>query len=234
MKVVFDVGANNGASTEGYLQEKETYIYAFEPNPILFEDLQKKYENHPHYNIFQYAVADREGSMNFYLAGARDTEQPTHHIEGESNWGCSSLLPFSETVHEAWPNRPDFESFGAITVDVIRLDSFVKKHRIEQIDYLHIDAQGMDLRVIKSLGEKISIVQEGVLEAPADFSKRIYKGSHTAEEAIIFLKENGFHVSNIEKNDPEGNEVNIYFTRKHPVKPLEVSKPPQESYCQIS
>lgn len=160
MKVVFDVGANNGASTEGYLQEKETYIYAFEPNPILFEDLQKKYENHPHYNIFQYAVADREGSMNFYLAGARDTEQPTHHIEGESNWGCSSLLPFSETVHEAWPNRPDFESFGAITVDVIRLDNFVKKHRIEQIDYLHIDAQGMDLRVIKSLGEKISIVQE--------------------------------------------------------------------------
>ena len=51
----------------------------------------------------------------------------------------------------------------------------------------------------------------GESTAPADYKKRIYDASHTADEAIVFLKENGFTVTNIEKNDSEGNEVNIYF-----------------------
>jgi len=213
MKVVFDIGANNGESTQSYLQDPDTHIYAFEPNPVLVEDIRKKFKDQPRHHVFQNAVADIEGDMMFYLAGPVDPNHPMFHVEGTSNWGCSSLLPFSETVHQVWTNRPDFKSFGAIPTRVIRLDSFVKEHKIETIDYLHIDAQGMDLRVMKSLGSYLPIVKEGVLEAPADYTKRIYDASHTAEEAISFLKENGFSIVNIENNDAQGNEVNIYFKK---------------------
>ena len=213
MKIVFDVGANNGESTQSYLQEPDTHIYAFEPNPVLVNDIKKKFKDQPRHHIFQNAVADIEGDMMFYLAGPVDPNHPMFHVEGTTNWGCSSLLPFSETVHQVWTNRPDFKSFGAIPTRVIRLDTFVKEHKIEAIDYLHIDAQGMDLRVLKSLGTYLPIVKEGVLEAPADYNKRIYDASHTAEEAILFLKENGFSIVNIENNDSQGNEVNIYFKK---------------------
>lgn len=45
MKVIFDIGANNGESTQRYLQEPDTHIYAFEPNPVLVNDI-KKIKNH--------------------------------------------------------------------------------------------------------------------------------------------------------------------------------------------
>lgn len=213
MKVVFDVGANNAESTAHFLDDPDTHIYAFEPNPVLVADIKKRFKDQPRHHIFQNAVADREGSMAFYLAGPVDPTNPMAHAEGISNWGCSSLLPFSETVHQEWKNRPDFNCFATITVDVIRLDTFIKQHAIDHIDYLHVDAQGMDLRVLKSLGTYLSIVKEGVLEAPSDYKKSIYKASHTADEAIAFLKENGFTIKNIENNDAEGNEVNIYFQK---------------------
>jgi hypothetical protein len=44
--------------------------------------------------------------------------------------------------------------------------TFIKQHGIEKIDYLHVDAQGMDLRVLKSLGSYLSIVKE---EMPDQF-----------------------------------------------------------------
>jgi FkbM family methyltransferase len=211
MKVIFDVGANNGESTVHYLEDPDTHIYAFEPNPVLVEDIKNKFKDQPRHHIFQNAIADTEGSMAFYLAGPVNPNNPVGHSPGISNWGCSSLLPFSETVHEEWKGREDFKCFATILVDVIRLDTFIKQHGIEKIDYLHVDAQGMDLRDLKSLGSYLSIVKEGVLEAPSEYKKRIYDASHTADEAIVFLKENGFTVTNIEKNDSEGNEVNIYF-----------------------
>ena len=42
------------------------------------------------------------------------------------------------------------------------------------IDYLHIDAQGCDFDVLKSLGQYISNVKEGVLETAYTYDKTIY------------------------------------------------------------
>jgi hypothetical protein len=85
--------------------------------------------------------------------------------------------------------------------------------QLDEIDYLHIDAQGMDLSVLRSLGRYLSKVKGGVLEAPINEKKKIYQGSHTCDEAILFLLNNGFRVTDVEKNDIEGNEVNIHFKR---------------------
>lgn len=212
-KIIFDIGANNGESTSSYLKDPDVELYAFEPNPFLFRDISEIYGVNPRYHPFQLAIGDKEGTMNFHLAGPVDPNNVLAHRKGMSNWGCSSLLNFSESVQEEWEGRPDFKSVGIFPVEVSRLDSFVKKHSIPYIDYLHIDAQGMDLRVLQSLGEKLSIVRAGVLEAPINERKKIYTESHTCSEAILFLLNNGFRLVDIEKNDPEGNEVNIYFKR---------------------
>lgn len=197
-----------------YLQDPTVELFAFEPNPILYADLCKIQEVHPRYHPIKAAVGEKDGEAAFNLAGAIVQSQPFLHQEGVSNYGCSSLLPFSETVHQEWKNRPDFQSFAQTNVMTMRLDTFVEMNSIPSIDYLHIDAQGMDLSVLKSLGKYLSIVKEGVLEAPINEKKKIYTGSHTCDEAILFLLNNGFRITDIEKNDTEGNEVNIYFKRR--------------------
>lgn len=213
-KIIFDVGANNGDSTASYLKDESVELYAFEPNPFLFKDIQEIHGANPRYHPFQYAIGDTEGMKNFNLAGPVDPMNILAHRKGMSNWGCSSLLDFSESVQDEWEGRADFQTVGTFPVQVRRLDSFVQEHGIEAIDYLHIDAQGMDLRVLQSLGDKLSIVRAGVLEAPINEKKKIYTESHTAADAILFLLNNQFRITDIEKNDPEGNEVNIYFARR--------------------
>jgi FkbM family methyltransferase len=212
-RIVFDVGANNGSSTLNLLNDPDVEIYAFEPNPILYRDLCKIQESNPRYHPMKLAVGETDGEASFHLAGPIDPRNPLNHQEGISNYGCSSLLPFSDSVQKEWPGRNDFQSFGSVEVTTMRLDTFMTHYNIPQIDYLHIDAQGMDLSVMKSLGSFIKHVKEGVLEAPINDKKKIYNGSHTCEEAILFLLNNGFQIFNIEKNDEMGNEVNLYFRR---------------------
>lgn len=213
-RIVFDVGANNGESTWQFLEDPEVELFAFEPNPILYADLCKKAETNSRYHPVQYAVGEQEGKSTFRLAGPIDPRNPLGHKEGISNYGCSSLLPFSDSVRQEWPNRPDFQEFAQVPVLTVRLDTFMKHVHIDEIEYLHIDAQGMDLAVMRSLGSYLNKVKRGVLEAPINDKKKIYEGSHTCDEAILFLLNNGFKITSVEKNDVEGNEVNIYFERK--------------------
>jgi FkbM family methyltransferase len=213
-RIVFDVGANNGDSTKEFLKDPTVELYAFEPNPILYRDLCKIEEKNPRYHPMKLAIGESDGEGKFNLAGPIDPRNPLYHQEGVSNYGCSSLLPFSDSVQQEWPGRIDFQSFGSVDVITMRLDTFMKQNNIAEIDYLHIDAQGYDLSVMKSLGSYITKVKEGVLEAPINDKKKIYTGSHTCEEAILFLLNNGFKITDIEKNDIEGNEVNLYFQRR--------------------
>jgi FkbM family methyltransferase len=213
-KFVFDVGANNGDSTKELLNDPDVELYAFEPNPILFDDLKKLQAANPRYHPYPLAIGEKDEETVFHLAGPIDPLHPLNHQEGVSNYGCSSLLPFSETVQDEWPDRSDFHSFASLPILSVRLDTFLEKTGISHIDYLHIDAQGMDLAVLRSLGRFLANVDKGVLEAPINDKKKIYEGSHTCEEAILFLLNNNFRITDIEKNDSLGNEVNIYFQRR--------------------
>ena len=212
-RIVLDVGANNGESTWHFLEDPDVELFAFEPNPVLYTDLCKKAETNSRYHPVKYAVGEEEGQSVFRLAGPIDHVNPLNHQQGISNYGCSSLLPFSDSVKQEWPERSDFQEFAQVSVLTVRLDTFMEQLHLEEIDYLHIDAQGMDLSVMRSLGTYLPKVKRGVLEAPINDKKKIYQGSHTCDEAILFLLNNGFRITDIDKNDREGNEVNIHFKR---------------------
>ena len=100
-----------------------------------------------------------------------------------------------------------------IEVDVIRLDGFIKEHNITEIDYLHIDTQGSDLKVLEGFGKYIDIVMEGCMEAAAK-EDILYKGQNTQQQSVDFLQKNGFDITGIQINDEYQNEVNIYFRKR--------------------
>lgn len=197
-KVIFDVGANFGQTFIEHARQGN-HVYAFEPTPYLISEIKKWSNDIPTYHLIESAVSEINGSIKFNIAGQAD-------------WGCSSLLEFSDGLDKTWPGRWDFKVTETIVVDSIRLDTFLEYHKhIQKIDYLHIDTQGSDLSVLRSLGEKIKIVEEGVVEVPQSTEVMLYRGQHSKEEMIAFLYSNGFEVIGVAS---QMNEDNLRFRKR--------------------
>lgn len=207
-RIHFDVGANEGINAIHFARfEPTTMVVAFEPTPKLVDMIRYNTSNLNNFVLEPSAVSNFNGISKF-------------HISPESQYGdysCSSLLEFSDKSQTEWPGRTDFQTIDEITVQVIRLDSYITDNQIPQIDYLKIDTQGADLQVLEGCGELLSIVNEGTMEA-ATKSDILYKGQNTEEDSINFLVNNGFDIINIESNDIHNNEVNIYFKNRNPKK----------------
>lgn len=201
MKIYFDVGANFGTTSIPVAQsEPDTVVYAFEPTPQLVLSLMSRTSNLKNYNIVPCAVSDFNGEADF-------------HIAGQADWGCSSLLKFSEDTSVNWPERTDFKVTQTCKVKVITLKSFIEEKNINSIDYLHVDTQGSDLNVLYGLEEYLSIVKEGAIEA-ANQPNILYQGQNTTQECVEFLIANNFEICGIYSNDHHNYEANIHFKNK--------------------
>jgi FkbM family methyltransferase len=200
-KIIFDIGANDGKETLERAQDKECIIYAFEPTwELLTKYLWPMSYEHDNIIVLPFAVDIENGFKKFNIAG-------------DGDWGCSSLHEFNDNLEQLWPGRPDFKVTHSYTVPTITLYNFCELYKIEQIDYIEIDTQGNDFNVLKSFGNKISIIKEGVVEASNNVD--LYKGVDNRIENIRkFLFGNNFEILEESQNDYLSAEINIYFKRK--------------------
>jgi FkbM family methyltransferase len=199
--ILFDVGANWGSDSLDKTRDDPTVkCYAFEPTPELINNLTNKSRSYSdRYTIVPIALSDFDGTAMF-------------NVTAHADWGCSSLLTFSDGLKDTWPGRTDFYSERQIEVQVRRLDGWLPEHpEITQIDFFHCDTQGCDLAVLRGMGDFISMIKDGVIEVPQSPEVRLYKGQHTKEEALDFLNDKGFEVY---KTASQQNEDNIYFRPK--------------------
>jgi FkbM family methyltransferase len=198
--IVFDVGTNTGnelyaAITSG----QDADFYAFEPVPEIYNDLLERLKEHDNVKFFQLAVSNYNGKASFNVSNEQS--------QGE----VSSLLEMVDNVKDNWGHvAACFEYTHKIDVDVITLESFIEEHNIPYITYLHVDAQGSDLNVLKGLGSKLHLVQGGAVEAAIKYNV-IYKNQCMIDEVVNFLEQNNFEIVRIEPNDQWNNEANIQF-----------------------
>ena len=122
-KIMFDIGAMNGCSCKKFLADNWT-VYAFEPNPGQRCFLEKYKQNNDKLIIEKYAVSNKEIKTNFYLS--------------DISKGISSLTPFHKSHYKS------------IIVDTIRLDNYIKKRNVTQINFLKIDAEAEDYNILQS------------------------------------------------------------------------------------
>lgn len=196
-KIVFEVGANRGTDTSRFLADGST-VYAFEPTPELVLELKNKFRVHNGFMPVPMAVDLENGWATFNIAGSAD-------------WGCSSIHEFNPNIHKEWEGRPDFNVTDQCRVMTIRLDSFMQMYNISHIDYLWIDAQGNDFRVLQSLGDRIKDVTEGRCEVALDVN--LYDkvdNSHTS--VTDWLVARGFNVRM--EPHPHRKEADLIFKRK--------------------
>ena len=199
-KVIFDVGANDGTVFKEAARQGHT-VHSFEPTPKFSNQIREwvSTEGLSSYHFVQAAVSTFEGTMKFNISSGGDG-------------GCSSLKEYTDNIHQIWSGRPDFKVTEVIDVSVIRMDTYVKQNNIDRIDYLHIDTQGSDLDVLKSFGDELHRVVEGVMEVPNTIN--LYKGVASKQETMDWLTEHGFQVVSVENDGWAGEEQNVYFRNK--------------------
>lgn len=194
-KIYIEVGANQGTDTINYLKEG-ALLYAFEPVSQLAYELINKFKNQ-NVIVIPFAVDLENGIKKF-------------NVSAGSNLGCSSLNNFNKNINNEWHGRTDFVFTESYNVLTIRLDNFINLYDIKEIEYLHIDAQGSDFNVLKSLGNKINIVKAGKCEA--SYAVSLYENIDNNYENIIkYLTSYGFS-TRIEMDQSGINaECDIHF-----------------------
>ncbi len=205
MKTLIEVGAFDGKDSLAF--HKRGYrVFTFEPKVDLYQNLVKKTKGLQNYKVSPKAVCLTNGKTTFNIC---------------QSGGASSILPFrsKQELIQTWSaKRTDVHYSGtSYEVETTRLDTFIEENGLQNdvIDYIHIDAQGVDLDCLKSLGEYIKNVKEGVLETVIDPKKSIYQNqdSNTFDNVKIFLESNGFTIKHVASNDKTNCEYNVFFYR---------------------
>ena len=189
-----DVGAHHGETTlvDAY-QNPRLRIYAFEPNLSAAATLMSRASN---YFVIPMAIAETDGFANLNV-NAFDQ--------------ASSLLPFNEASLQDWIGGEDLKVKSIVTVPTIRLDTFMNLIAVQSVDYLKIDAQGMDLAVVKSAGVRLRDISRITMEVDRK-PLPLYSGAASKREVMEFMSSAGFVLVSIE-SQTHGQEENLTFAR---------------------
>lgn len=173
---IIHVGADIGQEVPQYLEYGFKNIVLIEANPKSFKILEAKFGHRANIGLFNYAICDRNGAVDFHI-----------HTSRSGNTEPASVLPmkrFSEivkTLHTA----------ETIRVPAITLDSLVATHHIRMPEYnvVNIDIQGAELLAFrgatKIMAELDAIISEvNLIE--------MYENGALEAEIIAFLAQHGF------------------------------------------
>jgi FkbM family methyltransferase len=139
--VIVDVGANKGQSIDFYLKVyPDAQIYSFEPNPELFEKLQKKYGLSNQVYLFNLGISNISGRLILNKA-VLDETSTFEALNFESSYlnRKSKILGVSKT--EIIESR--------IEVGVITLSEFFHLNHLKHVNILKIDTEGHEVNVLK-------------------------------------------------------------------------------------
>ena len=188
-------------------------VYIIEPVPQHFEKLSnsERIKSNPNFHLFDdYIIGTEEGPAILNLAEHAPELASVHH--------------FSEEIFRSWSSRArDWRFTGTKDVKRIRLDNFIDQQNISTVNFLRIDGcQGNNFDVLKSLGDKINIVQAGLCKS--NWLTSIYDGPEDEHALNIanFLNDNGFMVELEADNNLIPYEYSgVHSPRNHPVSGVE-------------
>ncbi len=204
---ILDIGANAGDFAVALARRNPTHrVIAVEPIAALAAGIEDRVrdEQLDNVTVVKVAIDAEEGPAELNVATTGD-------------WGVSSLLALNVDAiarDDYWSIRSDLAYTTTETVDRIRLETLMAGHDIQQVDFLKLDLQGLDLIALETAGDALPRIRAGMLEVPTTSRVQLY--TDEAQElgrAYAVLERLGFEVYAVKPNDPACNEVNVYFVR---------------------
>ena len=187
--VVFDVGANVGQSVDRFREfSKKAQIYSFEPNPEVFEHLNKKRESDNYLTCFNLGIGSENGTLKFNIQP--DSGSSSFYKMDTSSEGFQ-LSNTEEAVknHNKTTFKQNVNYNTEIEVNVKTLDSVFENEMPEMIGLLKIDTQGYEEEVL--LGASNILSRTLIVEAEVMFSG-IYEKSSSLHGLQRILEKHGF------------------------------------------
>jgi FkbM family methyltransferase len=168
---------------EEFQQSNDLFVIAIEPNIDFYEYLSKI----PRLIPIMAAIFTVEGTRAFYEYAAT---------------GCSSLLEPNPNIDKKLSKYDWFDVCTKIKkttgVSTLRLETILSIIDPSlNIELLKVDAQGVDLDVVKSGGKQLRRIGKIIIETQIDNSKKnesniLYKNGNTAVETLEYMQAEGF------------------------------------------
>lgn len=206
--IIIDVGANYGLfSLEIAKRNPDKFIIAFEPEPNLAEILENK--------AIEFGITNHKVER---LAISTEVGEAQLHVSKIGDWGTSSLREFNQEhlkKNEYWSQRSDLKHSETVNVKTITLEKYLDSIRYKKISFIKIDAQGLDLEVLQSMGRHLENLSGGMFEVSSLRESAPYIGEEVdLRIALNKVYDLNFVVYNIKPNDPASNEFNLFFRHK--------------------
>lgn len=167
--VIFDVGANIGTfATWMATTFNQGRIYCFEPQRLIFQMLCGNMAINNFDNCYVYNMG--LGSTNTRI----EIQEPNYYTA--EDFGIFSL------VEDKIRSKSGISS----VVEIMTIDTFVELHKINRLDYIKIDAEGMDLDVLKGAENSLKRFMPTLFVEHSDNRSSILK------EIVDFLGEDRY------------------------------------------
>jgi FkbM family methyltransferase len=187
---VIDIGANTGLFAMGAARVvgNNGWVHAFEPVPRNADLLDANLELNGIENVIvnRLALSQSEGVATFYSVMSREESRCLSEPTALINSGLGSLAP-----------RPGADT--EIKVPVQRLDEYIRKSRVDRVDFIKIDVEGAEKLVLEGAEELLSRVDAPIIMFEADDRLPVRFGS-TCRDVKQLLADHGYEIWNFGKN----------------------------------
>jgi FkbM family methyltransferase len=191
---VIDGGAHKGETIDDltyWFSSPE--IHAFEPNPHNFDLLKRKYGDRDNIHIYQYALANKRGTMKFNIT---------------KSTSVSSLLEPTEDYQSMFEGGEIDET---VEVETRQIDDIINK----KVDIVKLDLQGYEYFVLK--GARNVLQRASIVVSETMFNTN-YSEQKVFRDLDEILYQNGFQLKNFYKikHWPNGQirHADVLYTRQ--------------------
>lgn len=140
-----DIGSNRGEAIWSMLinTKEQVNIIGFEPNPFIFDNLQKEFSNKKNVTLHNFGIGDKDNTLKFYIPFYQKwmfDGLASFNYDEAANWLKDRL----------WKFNPDKLNVKKIECKIKPLDSF----NLNPV-FIKIDVQGFEYEVLKGAIETL-------------------------------------------------------------------------------
>lgn len=154
--VVLDIGSWSGVLTL-YAAKIAKEVHALDPDPVCFSELNRNVALNP-------AVAEKIKTYQTAISNTKETVR----LSARDQYGASS-----SSILE---RKRDTEN--SLELHTISLEEFLEKEQIQTVDFIKMDVEGAEFRILPSIGKALAKVNHPTLYVSFHYS---------------FLNENLYH-----------------------------------------
>lgn len=172
--IIIEAGANIGRDSIKIAKKWPLgKIYSFEPVSELYEKLVSATLGFENIKTYKIALCDKVGKTTFNVC---------------ENVGAISSLLKPEEILEKFSNA----KFIDTEIDCTTLDQWAKENKINHVDFMWLDLQGVELLVLKNSPKIMSNVK--AIHIEVNLTSR-YKNMTLYPEIKLWMESQGFYVA---------------------------------------